>query len=220
MALFRPKERAETLGAITGGSFRGGWEGCREGSWSSFDSVRGGSRGGKDGKTGKSGNEGGIDGMASFMLGVDFVAFNVARGLSLFSRFGGNGGREASPHAGAFKRHFASVEGDLDVVVVLVAFETPDRLDIVEFIDSVESRLGTGPEGRRGGRAGEGKVGWRFGRGGGTALGLSTVFWPVRTMTGGGKNPFWRAPLCSLPMEIFVTVPLTSAGGMFVVFCL
>jgi hypothetical protein len=124
---------------------------------------------------------------------MDFVGFKGRRCFSLFSLLGGNGGRTQSPHAGALSLEFASIDGDLEFVVLVVVVDNPDTpeiLDTAEFVDSTESRRSDGSEGLRGGRAGESWVGCRFGKGGGIGFGLSTVFWPVRVMTGGGRNPF------------------------------
>lgn len=71
--------------------------------------------------------------------------------------------------------------------------------DMVEAIDSEESRRTMGAEGLRGGRDGDDcKEGVRGGSLGG-AVGFADfeASWPVRVMVGGGKTPFRLAPLGS-----------------------
>jgi hypothetical protein len=143
--LFRPNERAESLGTIVlavtvgrgTGAFWGGWV-----VWSSVDNLRGGSRGGNEGTEG---NDGDVEGRIFWVriFGVDFVGFNGSRVLSLFSLLGGRGGSATSPHAGAIIRDLASIDGDLDEIGVLVVpIDNPDMLDMAELVESAESRLG------------------------------------------------------------------------------
>jgi hypothetical protein len=171
--VLRPNERAESLGRGTG-SFRGGWAaGCV--GWSSFDCFRGGSRGGNEGDTDDD------VGSRVVMLGVDFVGFKSTRVFSMvFSLLsGGNGGRVESPHAGAFNRDLASIEGDLDEIGVFAVpfpIDSPDMLDIAELVDSIESRRSEASEGLRGGKAGEGCVSCRRGNGGGAGFEVSAGF--------------------------------------------
>lgn len=77
--------------------------------------------------------------------------------------------------------------------------EIEETLEVMEAMDSLESRLLSGSEGLLGGRAGEGCVELLRGgsRGGGAGLG---AFWPVRVIVGGGRIPSLRTPLGSFPM--------------------
>lgn len=100
------------------------------------------------------------------------------------------------------------IDGVLEADVLAVPFDRPEieeMFEIVDEIDSVESRLARLPEGRLGGREGEGCEDCVRGgsRGGGIGLAGFETAWPVRVMVGGGRTPFRLDPLGSLPIPFF-----------------
>lgn len=117
------------------------------------DSFRAGVRGGSDGISR------GTDFSAIGTLGDDFAPFNsnILSSLPCLGRLGERGGRVEALKAGAIIRP-ASKEGALKAVVLAVpfdAFETMERFDTVEAIDSMESRRIRLSDGLLGGRDGE-----------------------------------------------------------------
>lgn len=159
--LFIPNPRADRAGGGSrGGSFLEGGppaESCLLG-------VRGG-------------NEGVLGGATNSLvvtLGVDLVVFSGTRAWFVSCvgvRLGGSGGRLAGSKTGAIFLP-ASTEGVLGSEVLEVPFEIADREDMLEAIDSLESRLDSCSDGRRGGKVGqawtEGCLGGN--RGGGVGL--------------------------------------------------
>ena len=136
-------------------------------------------------------------------LGVDFADFSdPLPSASVGVRFGGKGGSFVASYTGAITRALVSIEGVLEADVLAVPLdkaEIEETLEVMEAMDSVESRLLSGSDGLLGGRAGEGCVELlRVGsRGGGAGLG---GFWPVRVIVGGGRMPSLATPLGSFPM--------------------
>ena len=192
---------ATTAGGCSGGSLGAGPKG----------SFLGGILGGSDGICG--------DGTSTVItLGVDLLALNGILCLSLsdLGRLGGRGGRVEGLKTGAIIRP-ACIDGVRDAEVLAVSFdraETEDMFEIVDAIDSVDSRLPRCPEGRLGGSDGDGcDEGVRGGSlGGGVGLVGFETAWPVRLMVGGGRTPFRPGPLGSLPMPFFKTAWSPKVG--------
>ena len=142
-------------------------------------------------------------------LGGDFVAFSGVLPCSISSvgvRFGGRGGSFAGSKTGAILLP-VSIDGVREADVLAVPFERAEIeeiLEVVEAMDSFESRLLKNSEGRLGGRAGEGCIEFLRGgnRGGGVGFGDWAIFWPVRVIVGGGRMPSLLGPLGSLPMPL------------------
>ena len=160
--LLRPNERADLTGCR-----------CWGRSFLTAVSLRGGGRGGNAGV----GGGGSISTVTT--LGVDFVVLKGILALSFsFScnvRFGGSGGSVDGSYTGALILP-PSMEEVLEVDVLLVPSDKADieeTVDIVELIDSFESRRLSCSDGLRGGRAGDGCADvFRAGRrGGGAGLG-------------------------------------------------
>ena len=142
--LLRPKERTDLTGC-----------GCWGGSFLTAVSFRGGGRGGNTGVDGKGSTS------TVVTLGVDFVVLKDILLLSFsFScgvRFGGSGGSVEGSYIGALILP-PSMEGVLEVEVLLVPSDKADieeTVDIVELIDSFESRRLSCSDGFRGGSAGD-----------------------------------------------------------------
>ena len=115
-------------------------------------------------------------------LGVDFAPFNCILCLSIsrVGRLEGRGGRlEGLKAGGTIRSPF--IDGVLEAGALAVPFESPEideMFEIVDEFDSVESRRVRFPEGRLGGREGDGcEDGVRGGsRGGGVGrAGLETA---------------------------------------------
>ena len=100
------------------------------------------------------------------------------------------------------------MDGVLDADVLAVPLDIADIEDIFEIVedtDSLEPRLASWSEGLLGGRAGDGCDECCLGgnRGGGWGLAVCCGAAPVRVMVGGGRTPFLRGPLGSLPTPLF-----------------
>ena len=108
----------------------------------------------------RGGSAGVFGGGASSMVvtvGVDFVTFSGTRALVVSCvgvRFGGKGGRFAGSKAGAIFLP-ASTDGVLDPDVLVVPLDMAETEEMLEAIDSLESRLVNCSDGFRGGNAGE-----------------------------------------------------------------
>lgn len=113
----------------------------------------------------RGGSAGVLGGGASSMVvtvGVDFVAFNGTRALSVSCvgvRLGGKGGRFVGSKTGAIFLP-ASMDGALDPDVFdqdvfVVPLDMAEMEDMLEAIDSLDSRLVNCSDGFRGGNAGE-----------------------------------------------------------------
>lgn len=94
--------------------------------------------------------------------GVDFVAFNGTRAFIVACvgvRFGGRGGRFAGSKAGAIflpaSRDGVLGPGVFDQDVLVVPPDTAEMEDMLDAIDSLDSRLVNCSDGLRGGNAGE-----------------------------------------------------------------
>lgn len=109
---------------------------------------------------------------------MDFTVFSGALPFStscVAVRFGGRGGSFAGSKTGAILLP-PSIDGVRDADVLAVPLERADieeMLEVVEAMDSLESRLLNASEGLLGGRAGDGCVEFLRGgrRGGGVGLG-------------------------------------------------
>ena len=134
---------------------------------------------------------------------MDFADFsNPLPSASVGVRFGGKGGSFVGSNTGAITRVLVSIEGVLEADVLAVPLdkaEIEETLEVMEAMDSLESRLLSGSDGLLGGRAGEGCVELLRGgsRGGGAGFG---AFWPVRVTVGGGRIPSLLGPLGSFPI--------------------
>lgn len=121
-------------------------------------------------------------------------------------RFGGRGGRLAGSNTGAILLP-PSIEGVREAEVRAVPLERAEMeemFEVVEAMDSIESRLLNGSVGLLGGRAGESCVESLRGgsRGGGVGFGGWATFWPVRVIVGGGRTPSRLGPLGRLPIPL------------------
>lgn len=107
------------------------------------------------------------------------------------------------------------MEGVREVDVLAVPLDRADMeetLEVVEAIDSLESRLLNGSVGLLGGSAGDGWVEFLRGgsRGGGVGFGGWATFWPVRVIVGGGRRPSLLGPLGSFPTALLDGEVVTS----------
>ena len=163
------------------------------------DCVRGGSRGGRLGfdiaafAASVAGSAGGVtspdeDGALHSYFGRSLEYW---RGFDALPRTG-NGGRSASPHAGALTLLAESLDFVLEAVTRLVAAEYADVPDAVE---SSEPLRPSTSEGLLEGNAGGGCDGWREGSGGGGGLALEEPLGRARANGGGGSTPFCFGPL-------------------------
>ena len=143
-------------------------------------------------------------------LGVDLADLSGTLPFSTCCvgvRFGGRGGSFVGPNTGAIFLP-PSIEGVREAAVRAVPLESAEieeMFEVVEAMDSIESRLLSDSVGLLGGRAGENCVESLRGgrRGGGVGFGGWAAFCPVRVMVGGGSTPSRLGPSGTLPMALF-----------------
>ena len=142
-------------------------------------------------------------------LGVDLADLSGTLPFSTCCvgvRFGGRGGRFAGSNFGGILLP-PSIEGvrEADVrAVPLESAEIEEIFEVVEAMDSIESRRLSGSEGLLGGRAGDNFVESLRGgrRGGGVGFGGWAIFCPVRVIVGGGRTTSRLGPLGALPIAL------------------